>query len=273
MSDAVLSAHDARAMFKLIGEVRELGRDTHAWRSRLTEGLTALCGCRASLACEGLIRAAPKHEDPSAPTCRRAVAMVDEVAAGVSHEQRPAFYDQVFWFDHKTDRTLDGMIPHYGTSFTRARADLVDDETWYRSPVANDRFRPNDCGDFAVSMVVVPLSQQAMSAITIYRTWKDRPLGAREAAILEVVHGELAEDFRRVLRLDVKLTPRARVVLECLARGDSEKEIAAALYLSAHTVHDHVKAIHRAYRVRSRGELLGRLARDSRPAARLVTSA
>ena len=41
-----------------------------------------------------------------------------------------------------------------------------------------------------------------------------------------------------------------------LLAGASEKELAYELNVSPHTVHEHVKAIHRAFGARSRGELL-----------------
>jgi DNA-binding NarL/FixJ family response regulator len=47
-------------------------------------------------------------------------------------------------------------------------------------------------------------------------------------------------------------------VLRGLSRGRSEKEVAAALRLSPHTVHDHVKALYRHFGVHSRSELLAR---------------
>jgi len=43
--------------------------------------------------------------------------------------------------------------------------------------------------------------------------------------------------------------------------GASEKELAYELNVSPHTAHEHVKAIHRAFGARSRGELLARVAR------------
>ena len=41
-----------------------------------------------------------------------------------------------------------------------------------------------------------------------------------------------------------------------MLEGLSEKETAARLDLSGHTVHQYVKALYRRYRVRSRSELL-----------------
>lgn len=52
--------------------------------------------------------------------------------------------------------------------------------------------------------------------------------------------------------LDRKLTPRQQEVLQCLARGQSNKEIAYQLGLSQGTVKIHIAAIFRAYKVRNR---------------------
>lgn len=54
----------------------------------------------------------------------------------------------------------------------------------------------------------------------------------------------------------VKIAPRTKRVLELLVEGKAEKEIAAALGMSRHTVHVHVKAIYRLFGATSRPELL-----------------
>ena len=54
------------------------------------------------------------------------------------------------------------------------------------------------------------------------------------------------------------LTPRQREVLDRLLAGDSQKQIAAALGISRHTVGDHLKDLHRIFDVSSRGELLAK---------------
>jgi DNA-binding CsgD family transcriptional regulator len=50
-------------------------------------------------------------------------------------------------------------------------------------------------------------------------------------------------------------------VLELLLDGLSEKEIAAQLHLSQHTIHNHVRAIYRITDVHTRAELLARFIR------------
>jgi DNA-binding CsgD family transcriptional regulator len=64
------------------------------------------------------------------------------------------------------------------------------------------------------------------------------------------------------------LSPRSRRVLEALLKGMSEKEAAAALDLSIHTVHEYVKQIYRTLGVCSRGELLARWVSQALPPKR-----
>ncbi|MCA9211996.1 MAG: helix-turn-helix domain-containing protein [Planctomycetales bacterium] len=50
----------------------------------------------------------------------------------------------------------------------------------------------------------------------------------------------------------------ARRVLLHLLEGESEKQVAKAMDISRHTVHEHVKKTHQRYGVKSRGELLSK---------------
>lgn len=66
---------------------------------------------------------------------------------------------------------------------------------------------------------------------------------------------EIDEDhLRRALR--AKLSPRQTEVLDFLLTGQSEKEIAASLGLTVHTIHGYVKDVFRLLRVHSRHELM-----------------
>jgi DNA-binding NarL/FixJ family response regulator len=97
----------------------------------------------------------------------------------------------------------------------------------------------------------------------LHRPWGARNFNERERTLVDAFLTE-----SRFLReppapavdaaLLAELPPRLGQVLRCLARGLSEKQIAAELDLSAHTVHDYVKALHRRLGVASRGELLAR---------------
>jgi DNA-binding CsgD family transcriptional regulator len=58
--------------------------------------------------------------------------------------------------------------------------------------------------------------------------------------------------------LTAGLSKRMKDTLEHLLSGDSEKEVAAKLDLSPHTVHIHVKNLYKRLGVCSRGELMAK---------------
>jgi DNA-binding CsgD family transcriptional regulator len=263
----MLHADDVRALLRLLGELRELGACSTAWRAHLTSSLQRLCGCRAALALELVFPGDPPLVDHS--RARRSVAnVVDFSDSGVDAGDRRRFHEDLIPYDHGADDTFQGAVPLYGTRFTRSRQQIIDDARWYRSSIANERFRPHDVNHFIIS--TVPVTPHTCASLGLFRAWRDPPFGAREQLLVELINEELGREWLR--GLTPSLSPRQREVLEHLARGASEKEVAAALELSTHTVHDHVKALHRAYGVRSRGELVAR-ALASRPRVRLATVA
>ena len=56
----------------------------------------------------------------------------------------------------------------------------------------------------------------------------------------------------------LSLSPRQRQTLQHLLDGSGEKQIAARLGVSPHTVHHYVKVLYRHFDVSSRSELLAR---------------
>ena len=58
------------------------------------------------------------------------------------------------------------------------------------------------------------------------------------------------------------LSPRERDVVAAIARGSSTPEVAAELFLSAHTVRDYIKSVFEKVGVSSRGELVAKLFAD-----------
>jgi DNA-binding CsgD family transcriptional regulator len=95
------------------------------------------------------------------------------------------------------------------------------------------------------------------------------PFTPAEGLMLRAIHESSAGRLLALARSGVaetapadagepRLPPRVRQVLAGLKEGRSEKELAAALRISRHTVHVYVKRIYRGYHVSSRGELLQR---------------
>lgn len=89
----------------------------------------------------------------------------------------------------------------------------------------------------------------------------DSPAGSIE--LLRVILEEMTGPARRALgtaRLPRAnwISPREREVLDMLVLGHSVREIAETMSRSPHTVHDHVKSLHRKLNAQSRGELVAR---------------
>ena len=57
------------------------------------------------------------------------------------------------------------------------------------------------------------------------------------------------------------LSPREREVLDLIARGSTNREIAAALHLSPHTIHEHTSSLYRKLGARNRADAVQRAAR------------
>jgi DNA-binding CsgD family transcriptional regulator len=98
-----------------------------------------------------------------------------------------------------------------------------------------------------------------------------------ELAILAAAIGELARRARLAFGREATdpalwITPREQRILEQLTYGKTVKQIAEDMARSPHTIHDHVKSLHRKLRVKSRGELiartLGHVTADLEPSAR-----
>jgi len=270
-----LALGDVRALLQLLGEVRELGDDPAAWRAHLASELSRLCNARAVVSGELHVHQ-PKSDAQrravSAGTCEAAVKALVVAHTGVDESQAHDFMSDVIWFDHKTDHTLKQLVPLYGSTFVRTRQELVEDRNWYGSALANDRFRRHDCDDFIMAMSAVP-GASAICSLELFRAWGAPPFEARERLLVQLVHEELARDFRARLASQPRLSPRQREVLALLRRGLAEKQIAVELDVSPHTVHDYVKALYRAHAVQSRAELLAKLAAPLPPHARLITTA
>ena len=75
---------------------------------------------------------------------------------------------------------------------------------------------------------------------------------ACQSLLAQVAPIKLSPDLAR------SLSPRMRDTLQLLLAGDSEKEVAAKLKLSPHTVHIHVKNVYKRLSVCSRGELMAK---------------
>ncbi len=108
---------------------------------------------------------------------------------------------------------------------------------------------PIDSGFEQVSLVVM-LGTQIGSPVTVDGFAAIAgALSMRATAMLSVMSGGSATEMRW-------LTSREQDVLDELIKGHSVRQIAEQLGRSHHTVHDHVKSLHKKLHASSRGELV-----------------
>jgi DNA-binding CsgD family transcriptional regulator len=115
---------------------------------------------------------------------------------------------------------------------------------------------------FIMSQVALPHAG-AVDQLGVHREFGDEPFTKADHRLLRMMHKELARLWSRdVLRAAKDATsdlpPRLQQTLDELLAGSSEKQIAAKLELSRHTIHNYVKALHQRFEVSSRGELLAK---------------
>lgn len=186
-----------------------------------------------------------------------------------SHEERKvvgAYMEQGDGFDILAGHMRREFSAAPAPVLTCSRGELIADREWYRSSYVADFRRAwgiDHCiysihriGSAYVGMSVnrgfdgTPFDDEARELVRIYQVecgWLAKTRAARAPAA-EPTAGDRG----------VALPPRARDVLAGLLRGAPDKQIAADLGLSPHTVRQYVKVIYRNYDVGSRSELLAK---------------
>ena len=241
---------DIRRVFRLVGDCRDLGHDRASWMARAVDGL--------------------RHE-------LRALVVIGSFDGDRSAMERgvpPTFWD-VGWPTGR-DReawlalirtpnvlsypTIRAIYRRPGKLTVRSREQLVPDREWRLCTELNEDRRPLGQDDTMIGLCQLATDPSRRQLFSINRAVRDRRFGGRDRAFLRLFLEEVDGLAGTALAVDetgpfAGLAPRQRQVLDALLEGDGEKQIAARLGLSRHTVHDHVKALYRRFDVGSRGEL------------------
>ncbi len=242
-------AHEYRETFLLLGECRELGADPFVWRTHLLEGLDRLLGDFVGIVAEGRRTGPARTVDTS--------LFVDR--GWDSDSSRGRWLEYMRRMGPGADPNMTAFLARFAPPHgTAVRRQIVGDREHYASDYYRDYLSPIHIDDSLCSFHELP--DGSFDAVTLHRRSRDRPWSPREVELLTLVHreaatmvgGELAsgEGYR------LPLAPRLQETLDATLDGLSEKEIAARMRLSEHTVHQYVKALYRRYRVRSRAELM-----------------
>lgn len=245
----VVRSHELAAALRLALELRELPLGSEVQRRHALEGLCALVGAQVGVWAfvdgvrdgTGLLRTA-----------------LDIGWSGDAERAAfRAYVDREQWvaLDPSMEPLARALTGPLGT-FTREQ--LVDDRIWYHSDHVQ-RLRRGARVDSFIYSGYAP-GRDAVVALSLHRAWGARAFSERERRLIDAFHRAcvfLHEPPRDLSPAMLRgLTPRLRGTLRGLARGRSEKQLAAELGLSPHTVHDYVKALYRHFGVQSRAELL-----------------
>lgn len=255
-SDTVRFDELQRAL-RLALELRDLPQGSEAQRRHALEGMAALVGAQVGVwaRADGI-------------TTGR-MSFHREIDFGWSSDsERRVFLE---YTETAPYQSLDPSISALARQTTSAmgtftREQLLDDRTWYGSEHVQ-RFRHPARVDSFLYGIYAPGGDTA-AGFSLHRTWGDRAFSERERRLVDVLHRACAflhappERSPAILQ---GLSPRLRDTLRGLAGGRSEKQLAAELKLSPHTVHDYVKALYRHFGVQSRSELLARYLGTSTP--------
>ncbi|APR84672.1 Transcriptional regulator, LuxR family protein [Minicystis rosea] len=240
---------ELQRVLRLAMELRELPRGSMQQRRHALEGLRALVGAQVALWAhvDGML---------SGQVMIRNALDLGFCGDG---ERRMflAYIEDAQW------TSLDPSMPRLARAVsspvsTFTREQLLDGRDWYGSTHVQE-FRRAARVDSFIYATYAPGGDES-SSISLHRAWGERPFCERERRIIDIFSRECT--FLHEPRTDVDptlcrgLAPRLQDTLRALARGQSEKQVAASLGLSPHTVHEYVKALYRHFGVQSRSELL-----------------
>lgn len=240
---------DVRNVFRLLGEVREMGADPKIWRPHMVKRLSALFGCEIVISSEVHARTT------KVPGKLRVV----DIGWGCDSEGN-------LW-DIQSQRD-DENLETWRIAAGQAPEASGDDNGGSDVPVRP--LKPVYGGrSFVLSQYRLP-HINAVDQLGLHRAFGDAPFSPAEHRMIRMFHVELGRFWKKEALRDAinphrDLPPRLSQTLTELLAGHSEKEIAAKLELSRHTIHNYVKALHQRFEVSSRGELLAKVGAASKP--------
>ncbi len=243
-----VTQHDSKEIFRLVGECRELGADPFLWRTHFLERLDRLLGDFVAVAAAGH-RALSGTVEPTLVLDR----------GWDSDGSRKRWLEYMERMGPNVDPNMNAFLERFEPPHrTAVRRQIMSDRDHYESVYYSDYLSPLGIDDSLCSFHEWP--DKRFDMVVLHRRGSDRPWSARDRNVLDLVHQEVAPMIGRELASaaghPAPLAPRLQETLDAMLEGLSEKETAARLELSDHTVHQYVKALYRRYRVHSRTELL-----------------
>jgi DNA-binding CsgD family transcriptional regulator len=246
--DSVREA-DVAALLRLVGEVTELPADKVVRRMHVLNGLLTLIGGRSAVAMEMALPGEGPFARPGTV-----------INVNYSSEAEARRSEVFLVHNDPADPALPEFLAARGRTVTMVRR--IDDREYYRSAHFDIVRRPFKIDHSLYCRLTLPDGTDV--SVGIQRSPGDPEFGDRDKAIVHLLHTNAPHVYyvprTAPSELD-RLAPRLQPVLRYLLQGDADKEVAAKLKLSRHTVHRYTQAIYRELGVHSRGELLAKYAR------------
>jgi hypothetical protein len=221
-----------------------------AWRRHMLEGL-----CRIVDASVGISVEAYGWQHGDHP---RLAVVID--LGWASDAQRDDFRAFVGGPLFQTDPQVQARARLGSGDFTLLRPEMVKDKEWYAAPTVSEGRRFAGIDHSVTSGRILPRPAGGQDEISLSRPWGSRAFGVRERRIVRFFHDELAHLWSRQASQPggplYSLPRHLRVTLDRLMLARSEKEAAADLHLSRHTLHAYARALYQRLGVASRAELL-----------------
>ena len=239
-----LKLRDVRWAFRVLAEVRCRGDDPAEWRPFMAKALVRLF--RAEIVVSSEIYLRPTG-DPGA---------WDVVDIGWGADASGGAWRIEHRHRETSPQTYDLLVHPRAAIDPDGRAAVV----------PSRRMRGGSA--FVLSSISLP-HISAVDQLGMHRAHGTGPFNPTDHRLLRLLHAELARFWRKDVLARAQdprssLPPRLVQTLRLLVDGRSEKEIAAAIGISAHTVHNYVKALHQRFNVSSRGELIAAASRGER---------
>jgi hypothetical protein len=239
-----------RRAFRLIGEIRQLGADPQQWRPHLLRKLMELADADLVVSSEVHFRAIA---DP-------AKLKVIDIGWGLERGGIEPWRIQTEREDvPESYMVVIGPMPaaRPGEKATAAVESFI--PVAPATPLRGGR-------SFLLSQYPL-VHLGAVDQLGLHRNQIDHPFTAAEAKLVRLFHVELGRLWKedaldRAADPAAELPPRLVQTLDGVLHGESEKQIAYALGLSQHTVHNYVRALHKRFGVSSRAELIAKAAED-----------
>ena len=260
---AHLRIQDVRAILRLVGECRDLGDDPKAWQQHLLRTMARLAGATLATRSEMV-----GYRTPPLILSLSSWGWENGVNQETWQQNMDAWKDApTFWLGW--NRYADRLQREDGLALTRT--DIISDQEWEGAVENQGIFRPAGLDHGMMCYQSLPVVRGVVSGVSLWRAAGEREVGPRDRALIREAYAAISQMLGGPLARPSEpspadLAPRVRQVLRCLLEGDGDKQIAARLGLTRHTVNQYTKTVFQHFRVESRAELLARWVRRGHPA-------